>query len=60
MSRLADALLIPGVSSLAAALALAYGLYVTRLDTEPKPAAVTPERAAQDFAWADSQRAASG
>lgn len=56
LKALRDALFVPGVSSLAAAAALGYALFVTRLDAEPKPPAVTPERAAQEFAHAYRSR----
>jgi hypothetical protein len=56
-ARLASsALWIPGVSSLAAAATLSYALFATRLDADYEPPAVTPERAAQDFARAYRSR----
>jgi hypothetical protein len=62
MGAVREALWIPGVSSLAAAATLGYALYATRLDPEREEPAVTPERAAQDFAAAyrsrDYERAA--
>jgi hypothetical protein len=56
MGAVREALWIPGVSSLAAAAALSYALYATRLDSEPDEPAVTPERAAQNFAAAYRSR----
>jgi hypothetical protein len=56
MGAVREALWIPGVSTLAAAATLSYALYATRLDTEREEPAVTPERAAQDFATAYRSR----
>jgi len=50
------ALLVPGVSGLAAAAALGYALLTTRPDAGGPPLARTPERAAQEFAAAYQAR----
>lgn len=51
-----DALWLPGMSGLAAVATLSYALIATRLDAGYEQPAVTPERAAQQFASAYRSR----